>query len=534
MATIKLGPKFFRKERDNLYSDWPTAFWREMFQNSLDANASRIVVRLTALPKGCKVYFGDNGHGMTRDVLERVFFSLGETTKAEGSTGVGGFGRARILTCFAMESYSIRTRTLEVQGQAAEYNITDGHDDYEGCDFEVVIADKDATAMMTALKTVLGRSQLDGVVVEVNGARWTEWMYRRRLTRELDCGGVYVNNSQPSNNKIIVRVKGLYMFDLYTSARPQVIVEVDPTRSRQILTISRDSFHYAYQNNLTQFLAEVAVDKRSALKSRKRKTKLIRGKGIIVSNSSRKMADPRRGSNFVVSESGLSLERQKVAEEINVNVGGSQAPEARGEEAEFETVDGPAASRPVDVVEAEVVEGEAYARDLPSIYINDETENPKIAKIINNFDPNNWVNAIKNVRGRQEPYRKGSTYLKLLLAWRAAVEEAMRALLVKQNLRSVSWLVGWDFSDDAEASHILVEGAHAICLNPVDKDGQLRYKISSREDLMALMALAKHEVAHVVAKVHDEDFSTLHTNIDKAFDPWVAMRKMREAISSAN
>lgn len=511
MATIKVGPKFFRKERDNLYTDWPTAYWREMFQNSGDAGARRIIVGIKPLFGGCRVSFCDNGHGMNRSVLENVFFALGETTKGESSDGVGGFGRARILTCFAMESYTIRTQNLFVKGSASEYSIEETGVHYGGCDFEIDIADKSAESMTEALKKVLSRSQLDDIIVEVNGVRWTDWMYRRRLTRELDCGGVYVNKSQSSNNEITVRVKGLYMFDLYASTKAQVIVEIDPKKSRSILTVNRDGLHYRYQSNLTQFLAEIAIDKTSALRSRNRKTKLIRGLGFTTTRSDRKMfrSDPGTGKT-----AGVVVPMQVAAAAAQSH----QMP----------------ASRPVSIVESEVVEGAAFATGLPSIYINDETENPLIIRVISNFDPTKWVHAVKNVRGKQQKYRKGSTYLKLLLVWRAAVEEAIRALLSQSSFDSISWLVGWDFNDDAEASHVGVDGGHAICLNPVDSEGNLRYKISSRESLMALMALAKHEVAHVVAKFHDEDFSTLHTGIDKEFNPWSALRRMKDAIASVN
>jgi hypothetical protein len=526
MATIKLGSKFFRKERDNLYSDWPTAFWREMLQNSMDAGAGGIAIRIKPLGSGCEVFFGDSGHGMTREVIENTFFALGETTK-EGTDGVGGFGRARILTCFSMDSYWFRTLGCEVTGKGAEYEIADVKSFYYGCDFKIVIDDKSASDMHDALKLVLSRSQID-IPVTINGDRWMEWMHRRRLTRELDCGGVYVNNSQLSKNLIIVRVKGLYMFDMYTTAKPQVIVEIDPKRSRSILTVNRDSFHHAYQNNLTQFLAEIAIDKRSALRSRKRKTRLVRGLGVIVSESNRKPAAYRAGDSVSVVTGG-SMFRRTVAETIAVSVGDSPM-----DEIVFGNREVAPASRPVDTVESEIVEGDPIVEGLPSVYINDETENPKVLKVISNFDPTKWVHAIKKVRGEEQSYRKGSTYLKLLLAWRTAVEEAMRALLVKQSVGSVSWMIGWDFSDDTEACHVGVEGSHAICLNPVDKNGQLRYKISSRKDLMAMMALAKHEVAHVLEKYHDEDFSSLHTDIDKEFDPWSTLRLMKGAIASVN
>jgi hypothetical protein len=47
-----------------------------------------------------RVRFADDGTGMTRRTLEEVFFALGRTTK-DGEDSIGGFGRARIILCFA-------------------------------------------------------------------------------------------------------------------------------------------------------------------------------------------------------------------------------------------------------------------------------------------------------------------------------------------------------------------------------------------------------------------------------------------------
>lgn len=525
MATITIGKKFFRKERDNLYSDVPAAIFRENLQNSIDAGAERINIEISETAEGTYVLFGDDGCGMSKEVLEKVFFSLGETTKDESS--LGGFGRARILTCFSMDWYKINTQHCSVKGEGSNFEIEYDERMYiNGCVFVTLTSDISYKDMLDGCKRVLSQSQLDCEVV-LNGEKWKDWMYRRRQTRELDFGGVYVNASKPSHNRIAVRVKGLYMFDVYSSASQQVIVEIDPVRSREILTVNRDGMHRVYQSNLTQFLAEIAVDKRSALKSRKRMTTLIEGNGIIISAS----------NNWKPSFCDQRGEGQKVFRIENIDVPKVAANiSAQQEETSTESFEANPmpASRPVDTVESQVVTGSAFVENLPSVYINDETERPEVRKVIKNFDPRNWVHSIKYTKGVEQAYRKGATYLKLLLVWRMAIEEAVRSLMVKQGIDQVSWMIGWDFSDDAEAMHVNVRGSHAICLNPVDANGNLRYKITSRKDLMALMALAKHEVTHIVCGYHNEDFSSLHTAIDKEFDANKVLRNMKAAVRAVN
>lgn len=512
MAQLKLGPKFFRKERDNLYSDWPTGFFREDLQNSIDAGASVIEFNIHEDKGETIISVGDNGCGMTRDIIENKFFVLGETTK-EGPGTVGGFGRARILTCFSMDWYELQTGNLLVQGKSSEYEIAEVDSFRKGCLFRVGTKDKTVDEMRQALIKVLSCSQLDCAVL-VNGVRYTNWLRKYRLTREISCGSVYVNKSQNSGGRIIVRVKGLYTFDCPTDAIEQVIVEIDPEKSREVLTVNRDSMHYKYQNNLQSFLTEIAVDKRSALRSRVRMTTLIKGNGFIVSHARNPKLDFAGSKGSVAEVHEIDTSKTHLVQLTDIQRA--------------------AASVPVHAVRQEVVDGQQFATNLPAIYINDETELPAVRKAMKAFDPRKWVYSVKSVRGKEQRYRKGSTYLKLLMAWKTACEEAVRALLSCHQIDSLTWMVGWDFSE-SDARHCSFEGnVHAICLNPVDNLGNLKYSIRKKASLLALMALAKHEVAHVAVSYHNEDFSTMHTAIDEIFDPFSTLRKMREASAAIN
>ena len=118
MKSIAVPKSFFESERNHVYARWTAAFWRELLSNSVDAEASRIVIR-TRFDKDRNyvVDFIDNGTGMDRDTVENVYMCLGASTKGEGSAGIGGFGRARLLTCFSHEAYRIRTRDIVVKGK---------------------------------------------------------------------------------------------------------------------------------------------------------------------------------------------------------------------------------------------------------------------------------------------------------------------------------------------------------------------------------------------------------------------------------
>jgi len=124
---------FFVKERDQFYSDWQLSFFREFFQNSVDAGAKNINISVKEVPArgsfddtadGSKtrtrVVVEDDGCGMTADVLDKVYFAIGQTTKDDGSS-VGGYGRARLMTCFSQARYSILTKDRFVLGDGPDY-----------------------------------------------------------------------------------------------------------------------------------------------------------------------------------------------------------------------------------------------------------------------------------------------------------------------------------------------------------------------------------------------------------------------------
>lgn len=132
-GTVRIPKSFHVRERDRAYDDWTLSIWREYFQNSIDAGATRIDIGIySAVPKGyegrdpdarsvTRLVFQDDGGGMSLDVLKNVYFALGETTKGGDDDSVGGFGRARIMQNFGNVRYSIRTQDLLVEGDGSDF-----------------------------------------------------------------------------------------------------------------------------------------------------------------------------------------------------------------------------------------------------------------------------------------------------------------------------------------------------------------------------------------------------------------------------
>ena len=278
-STVQVPHSFFKREKADMYGAWPEAFWRELVQNSVDADASRIGIGIEdAGDHRVQVTFADNGRGMDRDTIENVFFQLGATTKTDGDT-VGGFGRARILTCFAQESYQIRTRDLVVQGRGPSYRIQNTDKVARGTVFRVICDDTSEQRMRRDLLRYLSDTQLPARV-DIDGARFQDWCYKGRARRTLldetgeAWGTIHVNKSdERRQNMMLVRVSGAKMFDRYIHAGGasigRIVVEISPERSRDVLTGSRDNLHQHYQRILDRFIAELSADAMSALRTRR-------------------------------------------------------------------------------------------------------------------------------------------------------------------------------------------------------------------------------------------------------------------------
>lgn len=499
MPTIKLGPNFFKSEIRS-YGNHKVDFFRELFQNSVDANSSRIDVNVEGSSHGCVISFKDNGCGMSRDVLENVYFRLGETTKHDSST-TGGFGRARVLTMFAQDLYEIYTSDVMVSGKGAEYEIHE-HPHTKGFHAKIhTDPDWSETSMKAAIRDYLSASNIECDVF-VNGEIWNAWEKNGRFVQQIGhWGNVYMKNSDKP--ELLVRVRGALMFRTWIKAKKKVIVELNPETSREVLTSTRDYLQYGYMSDLQELLHRINTNSR-ALKERQSKSLFYEGrKGTFFS--------PNKYLEKIQKSSALNNNEIVEEHSINKEVGTYLPPLPK-------------------VNSNETIE--SFYRELktsiPNILIHDETSNEKIRARIGQYDPNVWD--LEGIYSHTN--RKGANIYKLLRVWQIAISECIECLFQSPTgkyLNGVSWGIGFVFSDDALAIHYPRNGLNYILLNPVDSDGKMKYKITQKGDLIRLLAIAKHEVAHIVASDHDEDYATTLTDIDMLLDQSKALRAMKDS-----
>ena len=510
MGRVRLSDDFFKKERDQLYSDWRLSVWRELFQNAIDQGATEVRIRLTEGDGFVTVGFSDNGPGMTRQVLEDVYFAIGATTKTGNE--IGGMGRARVLTCFAMKSYSIRSQDYVVTGQSGEYVVEDAPY-VRGCALSIEVDDSTLEDLRDRLMTFLSESRIDARIYLNDELVTRKAPLNGRAVRDLVLHGtsfakVYVNKSADPK-RVIVRVNGVSMFTIRTSAKAHVVVELEPSLSRKVLTSNRDGLHWRYRDVLDDFIRELAVDTNSSLRNR-----FTRHTTVALGGGMKTVARPKKQERV----------KPLVEEVRHLLTAPTPKPDDSG------------AMLPVNSADTysecamPTTDFAGWLADtFGDIYVFDETNNAKMHTSVAAYVPQNW--RLKSLNGGTRVFRQGGKLIRLLLLWQTAIAYALEVAMEPLNEAEVSYSVGFLFADDRLAEHRDQDGGHVFALRPVDHEGKLAFSpLTERKALKRLMSLAKHEVTHVGQRYHDESFSTLRESIDMVFDEVECLRRMKVAM----
>jgi hypothetical protein len=260
---ITIGPEFFAKARND-YDNWHWAVIREFFQNGIDCGSSEIHVEITETGGSTILRVRNDGDPMNEAVLVDKLLCLGGSGKNFDNT-TGGFGKAKEVLYFCHESYMIRSGNLRVDGSGASYDLTT--DEYvDGTISEISISGCHQDELLKQIKVFCGVGQWSGTFY-VNGVPMTASLRKGSPRRDLGFGVVYTNRS--CTYRMIVRINGIPMFITSTGLDRCVIVELKG-QSDEVMTSNRDGLVSPYRDELSSFVTELAVDKRSALKDRRR------------------------------------------------------------------------------------------------------------------------------------------------------------------------------------------------------------------------------------------------------------------------
>lgn len=530
MPQIEVPKSFFVSERDNLYGDWYAAFWRELISNSLDAGASAIRVRLRGQDGNFFVDFVDNGAGMSREIIENVYMKLGESTKRDNERSVGGFGRARLLTCFSHESYRIRTQDMVVTGDGAKYEIQDGFKPVKGTCVSVGMKSDYSARLIDGMVRVLRQSSLPASFLvdapkqaepgfdpmwiptsnftpgenQTEGRhvfKFSSWSRKGKKIGEFTdaegtWGHIHVNEGKTANHNLaVIRVNGIAMYEDYLDVKAQVTVDLEPARARQILTASRDGVRPEFRSEMSKFFQRIAADRKSALRSRDfpPSTEAISaGIGERLSLDSIPGLKRPAGTDAEMAAERMSDRNARITPYAEHQNEATARPNLQTTEG------GPG------------LEETAIPRlgtRLPlAIHIDNPT--PGMRQAVKRYRPETWM----------EEGGIGRNAELLHAAWTGACKYAISRLAeiahIPRKLEREGFVTGFIFSADFNGMHLSNDTVrNAILLNPVDPDGRQKYKSSSSADMVKMGALALHEVAHTVTSWHDEEYASLLTSM---------------------
>lgn len=533
MPTVLVPRSFFEKERETVYSNWYVSYWRELVSNAMDAGATAIKIRtFFADHRGetvFRVVIQDNGKGMDLDTIRDVYMQLGASTKENESQGVGGFGRARVLTTFSHPRYSIASGDVVVDGAGTSFEIRDSLKPIKGCAIIVDIEQRHAGRLQEGLFEFLEASNIaakisldlaqswpDGSAIKslvpVEAGKPVLWREKFQagdvLSSFSDDTGPWATisvNSKPKAlaHQLLVRVNGLTMHSEYLSEPIQVTVDLEPSRSREAMTASRDALHWNFRSSLMRFVQRLAADVVSAGRPRKEQIDLrITG----------------RNGPLMLIRPGV-VARKAAAAPAMVTGEANYAITARHAEA--------TSPLPDQVYSSSVEAGPALLRH--DFHLTSDDPTPEQRRVISKYNPEAWAKASS---------AGGSYYGQRLLAmWTEAMRLSVNRLFEQHSdlENEISLRCGFVFSERFGAKlQYLDDGSYAALLNPVDNGGHMRYRLSDAGDRKRIATLAMHESCHLLVDIHNEYYAKALTDLVGSFRDIDVDRVLKAAINDVS
>ncbi len=276
---VRLGSRFFSNVLRDYESNFGEKWWREAIQNAVDAGAKNVTCKVEpAADDNWMVSCEDDGGGMDQDTLVRAMLTLGGSTKEEGTSTFGGFGRAKELLLLPWLEYTINTRDLSYTSHNDVPSTLFRAPMRKGTRLAVLMpGDRYATAEEAI--SYIRRCRLPRVNFTVNGERVVAELGKgTKKIREFD----YEKDGRPFKAKVytdpkdtnypsyvLVRINGLYMFQEW-SDKPDDLVLIDLEGAAvDMLTSNRDGFaHQRLRNDVRAFGANLAKERRQALEAK--------------------------------------------------------------------------------------------------------------------------------------------------------------------------------------------------------------------------------------------------------------------------
>ena len=486
---VSVPRSYFVKTAQRDYNYPMLALVREFLQNSRDAGATEIHFNLSESDGRITLVVKDNGVGMDRDTITGKLMALGESGKGNDSTG--GFGVAKILLFFAHEKYTIETRDLVVSGEGGSYRIDTSSEYTSGVRATVVLAGevlescycKKSYKIVNLFRNEIRKSYLPKLAIFVDGERVEADLKQGKAVEEIDKGMVlHKRNTEGKECYIAIRVRGLHMFEMYTSeARFKLIVELDGY-SVEYLTTNRDGLRGDFGSRVGKICQSYVLN---SAKGKKSTVNLFEGKSSRFSEQHEELLAEL---NSRIAELGIDDEDRYASLTALFGEAKDKAPELSEALSRLEQ------------------------RLLGTKILNGTDWVPLTVKDLE-LDHHYFVETVgkKKLPGKWEPQNFNMAQTMVLELW----SKILSMVLADADLGGREFNVGYVLDDGSEGGKALAKfrtrgDVFLFLLNPLKYGNEKRLPIkrSRRLELvMWLMTLAIHEVNHAAGyDHHNEEF----------------------------
>jgi len=474
---VGLPDGYFLKMAKADYRNYRQALWREIFQNSIDANATRIDVSWDVNSR--TILINDNGSGMDLDTLQNKLLVLGGSKKAKGATGA--FGKAKELELFSWEMYELHTSDLLLTGSGNEYTIVEVPEYCNGCSISLIIQESENFDFITGFATGVAKKMETSCEIFVNGAIIECAAPKGKLIKTLDCGSIYVNNELNATSYAKVRMNGIWMFDQYAGQdSPHITLELSGS-SIASLNSNRDGMKDCCLDEANKFFNRLASDRISTLHPDKVEMKLH--------------AEGEEGRLVEMSDEDMEFLNQRFR---------------------METREG-FLSGVADFMAANCEDLDAKLTEMRTLEeVEPDIENPYERlkffgfrwDTVHKFTQGNEKAAKDFLDGSAQKARRAKT---LLTMWGETLKQVM--LDIKEYS---SFTIGFNWDADQQAQFTKEGGVICFYLNPSILE---KYPLTNKKMLVKkLRLLATHEVSHIERDYHDEYFMmTMENNVEKTW-----------------
>lgn len=273
-SNILVPHEFFKKSKKE-YNNWLFAFFRELIQNSVDAKSTQLHFNFKDLGDEIEISCSDDGCGMDRDTLINTLLCLGGSKKGDDS--IGGFGYAKTLLFFAHKNYIIKSNNQIIKGSGGRYNIQETSNGINGTEIIIIMDKRDSIlhhdlnefSFKYELKRILENSTLPKTNFYWNSELLTFPKLKFEFSFPTTIGKLKFSEDNNSFGSMLwVRVNGLAMFEhtVYskgTNFNGIIDLTQKPT---DVLTSNRDSLKGDSRLEFNKII-ESLQNERSALKS---------------------------------------------------------------------------------------------------------------------------------------------------------------------------------------------------------------------------------------------------------------------------